>query len=182
MVYVLLADGFEEMEAIAPIDLLRRVGCHVQTVAIGCAARTVTGAHGITVTADIAEAEVAFDDLQAVILPGGMPGTLNLEASDTVQKLLDTAVACDDTVIAAICAAPSVLGHKGILQGKKAVCYPGFEKELVGAVLQDTPVAVDGRIITSKGAGTATEFALALAKALVSEEAANRMREGIQCK
>ncbi len=182
MVYVLLADGFEEMEAIAPIDLLRRVGCELQTVAIGSATLQVTGAHGITVTADIAESDVVYDGLQAVILPGGMPGTLNLEASGTVQKLLDVAVSCDDTVIAAICAAPSVLGHKGILQGKKAVCYPGFEKELIGAVLQDTPVAVDGRIITSKGAGTATDFALALVKALVGEEAANRVREGIQCK
>lgn len=179
MVYVFLAEGFEEMEAIAPIDLLRRAGCKVVTVAVGD--RLVSGAHGIPVQADITADQVVYEDVEAVILPGGMPGTLNLEASDAVQQMLDYAWK-SDLVIGAICAAPSVLGHKGFLEGKCAVCYPGFEKELRGATISAEPVAVDGRIVTAKGAGVGTEFGLALVEMLVSAEAAQALREGIQCK
>lgn len=179
MVYVFLAEGFEEMEAIAPIDLLRRAGCDVVTVAVG--ERTVMGAHGIPLQADITEAEVSYDGLEAVILPGGMPGTLNLEASETVQKALDHAWE-NALVIGAICAAPSVLGHKGFLNGKHAVCYPGFENDLRGATVDATPVAVDGNVITAKGAGVATDFGLALVEALASADTAQALKEGIQCK
>lgn len=179
MVYVFLAEGFEEMEAIAPIDLLRRAGCDVKTVAVG--AQTVMGAHGIAVKADITADQVTADDLDAVILPGGMPGTLNLEASETVQEILDAAWQCG-LVIGAICAAPSILGHKRFLVGKHAVCYPGFEKELYGASVDDASVVVDGRIVTAKGAGAAVDFGLALVEMLVSAEMAQALKEGIQCK
>ena len=180
MVYVFLAEGFEEMEAIAPIDLLRRAGCAVQTVAVGTS-RTVTGSHGIPLTADITAAEVTTVGLEAVILPGGMPGTLHLEADVTVQTMIDHAVS-EDLVLGAICAAPSILGHKGLLDGKHAVCFPGFEETLAGAVIESAPAVIDGRFVTAKGAGAATEFALALVSLLVSPDKARELREGIQCK
>lgn len=188
MIYVLLANGFEELEALAPVDLLRRAGCDVRTVAIACGddavrhTKTVCGAHSILVQADLAEDEVATDGLEAVILPGGMPGTTNLERSETVQALLSYA-AENNLLIGAICAAPSILGHKGLLRGKRAVCYPGFEKALDGALSAGgESVVVDGTIVTAKGAGVATEFALELVRALVSDEACRTIREGIQCK
>ncbi len=180
VIYVMLAQGFEEMEAIAPIDLLRRAGCEVKTVAID-ETLTVTGAHGITVTADLPASEAVTDSLEALVLPGGMPGTRHLEASETVQRLIDYAVA-NDLVIGAICAAPSILGHRGLLEGKRAVCYPGFENELHGAIVENASVVTDGHMITAKGAGVADAFGLALVHVLVSEETANRLREGIQCK
>ncbi len=180
MIYVLLAEGFEEMEAIAPIDLLRRAGVDVQTVSIADDA-VVCGSHGISVTADITRSDVTTDGLEGVILPGGLPGTTNLQASPLVQELLDYAVA-HDLYIGAICAAPSVLGAKGILRGKKAVCYPGYEQTLEGAEVVDAPAVIDGHIVTGKGAGVSQWFALALVEAIISKETADRLREGIQCK
>ncbi len=180
VIYVFLAEGFEEMEAIAPIDLLRRAGCAVQTVAVG-PSRTVTGSHGIPITADITASEVTTDGLEAVILPGGMPGTLHLEADETVQAMIDHAVSAR-LVLGAICAAPSILGHKGLLEGKRAVCFPGFEEALAGAIVERSLVVTDDRVVTAKGAGAATEFGLALVSLLVSPEKARELREGIQCK
>lgn len=180
MIYVLLADGFEEMEAIAPIDLLRRAGCRVQTVAVADT-RTVTGAHAIPFTADITIDAVTTDGLQAVVLPGGMPGTRNLEASAAVQALIDYAWE-HQVVLGAICAAPSILGHKGLLRGKRAVCYPGFEEALEGAVVDTALTVTDGTVVTAKGAGAATEFGLALVRLLVDADTADKLREGIQCK
>ena len=181
MIYVLLADGFEEMEAIAPIDLLRRAGCDVVTVAV-TPNKTVTGAHHIPFVADITAQEVTFDGLQAVILPGGMPGTSNLDASQTVHALIEYAVE-RQLVLGAICAAPSVLGKKGILRGKRATCFPGFETVLHGADVDMTALAVtDGQIVTARGAGAATEFGLSLVSLLVSPQTAQELREGIQCK
>ena len=180
MIYVFLAEGFEEMEAIAPIDLLRRAGCDVHVVAVG-ESLVVKGAHGIAVTADLSERDVTTDTLQAVVLPGGMPGTLNLEASQTVQTMIGYAYD-NDLVLGAICAAPSVFGHRGFLNGKRAVCYPGFEKDLHGAVVEHESVVTDGNIITAKGAGVAHDFGLALVAALVSKEKADELREVIQCK
>ncbi len=188
MIYVLLANGFEELEALAPVDLLRRAGCELQTVAIrsdddaGSHSKTVCGAHAVLVEADITEDEVTTDGLEAVILPGGMPGTRNLEHSQTVQKLLSYA-AENDLLIGAICAAPSILGHNKLLYGKRAVCYPGFEEALDGALpVKEDGVVIDGTIVTAKGAGVATEFALALIKVLVSDELSLTIRKGIQCK
>lgn len=159
MIYVFLADGFEECEALAPVDILRRGGYEVKTVGVG--GRTVIGSHKIPVVCDITEDEAKTDGLEAIILPGGMPGTLNLEKSERVQGFIDYA-AEKGLVIGAICAAPSVLGHKGLLKGKKATCFPGFEKELLGAEFLDEPVVTDGKITTACGAGAAFDFGFRL--------------------
>ena len=179
MIYAFLADGFEETEAIAPIDLLRRSGKKVVTVGVGD--NMVTSSHGVTVVTDTIAQEAALtDELEMIILPGGMPGTLNLENNDYVQAAIDYCVK-NDRYIAAICAAPSILGHKGLLSGKKAVCFPGFEKDLEGAETAESGVAEDGKIITAKGAGVCIEFALKLVEKLVSAEKAEEIRKGIQC-
>lgn len=135
MVYVFLADGFEEVEALTPVDLLRRAGAEVRTVGVG--SKNITGAHGITVACNMSEDEAAEsikeapEALEMTVLPGGMPGTLNLGKSGTVSHFLDAAAECG-AFIGAICAAPSVLGAKGLLRGRRAVCYPGFEDKLTG--------------------------------------------------
>lgn len=157
MVYVFLADGFEELEALAPVDVLRRAGIEVKTV--GVTGKNVSGSHGITVECDITANEAVFEDLDGIILPGGLPGTTNLEADETVQKFIDYA-AQNGKIIGAICAAPMILGHKGLLQGKNAVCFTGFEKELTGAHVLDRPAVRDGNIVTGWGAGGAVDFAL----------------------
>ena len=177
MVYVFLADGFEEMEAIAPIDLLRRAGKEVVTV--GVTGKTVMGAHGIPVTADITENELtSFEGTEMIVLPGGMPGTLNEEKSAVVQAAI--AYCTENNIhVGAICAAPSILGHKGVLNGKKAVCYPGFEKELLGAEVSMDGVVTDGSITTARGAGVAADFGLELIRVLCGEELSLKIRAAI---
>ena len=155
MIYVLLADGFEETEMIAPLDMLRRAGIPVQTV--GVTGADVEGAHGIRVRADILPEAVNKETAQGVILPGGMPGTTNLQKSAFVQDLVEHC-ANEGRLVAAICAAPMILGELGLLEGKESVCFPGFEEHLKGAIIRDCPVAVDGNVITGKGAGAALEF------------------------
>ena len=177
MVYVFLANGFEEVEALVQVDMLRRCELDVKTVGIG--GQVVRGSHGITVACDIMPEEMSMSGLQAIVLPGGMPGTLNLEQSEDVQNAIRYCVS-QGKIIGAICAAPSILGHMGLLENKKAVCFPGFEGELTGAVVLDVPVVRDGNIITSKGAGTAFQFAFALAEALCSPERAEHLKAGIQ--
>lgn len=160
MVYLFLADGFEETEALVTVDFLRRAGYEVRTVGVGKA--MLTGAHGISVIADTLEDEVVLDEkIEAVVLPGGMPGTLNLKASETVKKAVLYANSQKKTV-GAICAAPSVLGEWGLLKGKTATCYPGFEDALVGAEVCDAPCVISDNIVTAKGAGAVFEFAAAL--------------------
>ena len=178
MVAVFLADGFEEIEALATVDILRRANLDVQTVGVGSA--TPVGAHNIAVTADITEEDLVVDTVDAVVLPGGMPGTLNLEKSAIVQSAVRYAME-RHLPVAAICAAPSILGHTGYLVGKRATCYPGFETELDGAVLCDG-VVTDGNITTACGAGVAVDFALELVRVLVSDDAAESIRRGIQCR
>lgn len=178
MVYVFLAEGFEEMEALAPIDLLRRVGVEVTTVGVG--GKLIKGAHGVGFTADSDGEGLDFSDVDCVVLPGGMPGTTNLDASPMVEACLMKA-AEKKALIAAICAAPSVLGHKGLLKGKKATCFPGFEEDLLGALHTGAPVEKDGNIITARGAGVALDFALALVAELKGETAAKELRESLQC-
>lgn len=178
MVYCFLADGFEELEVIAPIDMLKRAG--VEVITAGVTGKNVTGSHGITFVADVTAEEIALsDELEAVILPGGMPGTLNLEKSGIVQKAIDFAVS-NDKYVCAICAAPSILGHKGLLRGKKATAFPGFEKDLEGAITDNYFVAHDGRFITARGAGVATEFGLEIVSALVSAEKSAEIKATIQ--
>ncbi len=180
MVYVFLADGFEETEALAPVDILRR--CGIETATVGVGGIEITGSHQITVKADIAESDISTDNMDAVILPGGMPGTLNLEKSPVVRASIKYC-AENDLPVCAICAAPSVLGHMGILKGKKAVCFPGFEQELEGAqVISDELVVTDGKIITAKGAGAAIEFGLAAAALLAGREKSDSTKAAMQCR
>ena len=176
MIAVLLADGFEEIEALVPVDILRRAGLDVKTVAIG--SKIAVGSHGIPVVCDITKDEVALDAVSAVIFPGGMPGSLNLDASDFSSKIID-AVKKNGGIIAAICAAPLVLGRRGLLEGKRATWYPGFENELVGATTRGASVEVDGNIVTARGMGVALEFALTLVKLILGEEEAKRISASI---
>ncbi len=180
MIYVFLANGFEETEAIAPIDILRRSELNVTTVGIG--EDVIVSSHGIAVIPDITEVEfVPSDDIDMIVLPGGMPGTLNLEKSRTVQDAIDYCIA-NDKYIAAICAAPSILGRKGFLNGKKATCFPGFEQFLAGAEYTGESVVHDGKIVTAKGAGVAIEFGLKLSEILTSEANSKKIKASLQCK
>lgn len=176
MVYVMLADGFEEVEAIEPIDILRRGGVEVQTV--GVKGKTVTGAHGIPVTADIEIGEVDMESMVLLMLPGGA-GHEILDASNAVHALISYAVA-HGIYISAICAAPSILGKKLILEGKKATCFPGYEKYLYGADITGEKAVVDGKIITGKGAGAAADFGFAMLEILKGKETADKIKEIMQ--
>jgi 4-methyl-5(b-hydroxyethyl)-thiazole monophosphate biosynthesis len=156
MIYVFLAEGFEEIEAVTPIDLLRRAGQNVSTVGIG--GREITGRSGITFIADIELSEIKLsEDLKMIILPGGMPGVDNLYASERVREAIEYC-ARNEIHIGAICAAPSILGRMGLLKGKRVTCYPGFEKYLEGAEIIDAPAVAAGTIITGRGAGTSFQF------------------------
>lgn len=177
MVYLFLAEGFEEIEAITPIDILRRAGIEIKAVTIN-GNREVKGRSGIGVIADITIDEVQTDKMEMVILPGGMPGTKNLDQDEQVQNIIQYAVD-NDRWIAAICAAPTILGKAGYLKEKDAVCYPGCEEDLKGAVIGDKPVVRCGKIITSKGAGTAIDFSLELVSALRSEALAAKVGKEI---
>lgn len=173
-VVVLLAEGFEEVEAVTPIDFLRRAGCEV--VVAGVSGVSVTGAHGITLSADASLAECSghFD---AVVVPGGMPGAANVAASPQAIDLIN-AVQRGGGIVAAICAAPAVvLAPNGFLGGKKATCYPGFERHFGETDFSEDRVVVDGNLITSRGPGTAAEFALQLVRALVGDEAADELHQ-----
>lgn len=157
MVYIFLADGFEEIEALATVDVIRRAGIDCKTV--GVTGKSVTGSHGIKVESDIGITDIDFNEMSAVVLPGGMPGTINLENNKNVIDAVQYAYN-KELLIAAICAAPSILGHLGLLRGKKATCYDGFEYELVGAQFIPDGVCADGNIITACGAGVAIDFGL----------------------
>ena len=178
MVYMFLANGFEEIEALCPLDLLRRAGVEVTTVGIG--GDSITGSHGITVKADIKDKKVKFENIDMVILPGGMPGTTNLDASELVHRALDLAKE-QNAYVAAICAAPMILGKRGDLKGKDAVCYPGFEEYLEGAKLHPRGVTVvsAGKTITARGMGVALEFGLCLVAALCGEKKADELRYAV---
>ncbi len=181
MVTLFLADGFEEIEALCPLDLLRRAGVEILTVGVG--SKTIRGAHGIVVTADIttreAEKLLKTEKIEMVILPGGMPGTLNLKKDKVVNEFIDAAYENGD-FLAAICAAPSILGEKRILSGGEAICFPGFADSLAGATISAKSVVREGNIITAKGMGVALEFGLELVAALTSREKAEELRKSIQ--
>ncbi len=176
MVYIFLADGCEEIEALTPIDILRRAGIKVLTV--GVDKKQIVGAHGIGIIADTDTNAFVPQKCDMVILPGGMPGTNNLAASKAVQKTLDMAKECG-AYIAAICAAPIILGDRGELVGKRAACYPGFEERLTGATVLSEGVVTDGKIITARGMGVACDFALTLVKVLLGEDAAKKIAKQI---
>jgi len=177
MIYLFLADGFEEIEALAPVDLLRRAGKRILTVGVG--KREITGRSDITVIADIEASEIKLDsELEMIILPGGMPGTTNLETSLEVSKAISFC-AENDKFIAAICAAPSILGKLGLLNGKRAICYPSFEKHLKGALVGFDSVVADGKIITAKSAGASLEFSLKLIEVLCGTDKADEISRAI---
>lgn len=181
MVYIFLADGFEEIEALTPADILRRAGIDVALA--GVTGDIVTGAHGIKVVCDVT-ADSAADVIcspagaEMIVLPGGLPGADNLYASDAVSRSVE-AMKESGGFIAAICAAPYILGQKGLLDGRMATCYPGFEDKLTGAEVYDCDVIRDGEIITGRAMGSATDFALELVEALKGEDAAEKLRDAI---
>lgn len=179
MIYVFLADGFEETEAVAPIDILRRCGKELQTV--GIEKKNVVSSHGLKVECDITEDEVKLDgSLELIILPGGLKGTRTLEMSETVNKAVDFCAA-NNRYIAAICAAPTILGKRGLLGGKKAICYRGMEGDLKGAEISSEPVVADGYFITGKGAAVSVEFGLKIAEVLISPEKSAEIADKIMC-
>ena len=176
MVYVLLAEGFEEVEALTPVDLLRRAGVEVRLV--GVTGATVRGARGISVVNDLSMDEVDLAKADMLVLPGGMPGTTNLDEHPGVKRVVEDYVT-SGKYVAAICAAPSILGGMGLLKGKRAACYPSVEDKLSGAVISRLPVVQDGNIITSRGMGTAIDFALKLTEILFDREKAEELAASI---
>ncbi|MBQ7758257.1 DJ-1 family glyoxalase III [Anaerotignum sp.] len=174
-VYVFLAEGFEEMEAVTPVDLLRRVGVDAKLVSV-TGDKAVTGAHGITYQADLLFEEI--EDADMLVLPGGMPGTLNLQAHQGLSELLVKQHEAHKWVCA-ICAAPMVLGSLGILMGRHATIYPGMEAHLIGAEPVADEVCIDGNVVTSRAPGTAIPFALTLAELLTDEKTAANLTKDI---
>lgn len=174
---ILFAHGYEEVEALTVVDLLRRakIGCEILSVADS---GQVTGSHGISIGADRNFSGTDFSQYDGVILPGGMPGTTNLAADERVLALLRSFAAAGK-LTAAICAAPTVLAKAGLLEGKKAVCYPGMEEQLTGAKVSFDPVAVDGTVITSRGLGTAIPFALSIVQYFEGRERAEALASSV---
>ncbi len=175
--FVFLAEGFEEIEAITVIDMLRRAGIPTQTVSI-TESNSVTGAHQITMQADVLISQISIEQAKALILPGGMPGSKNLQNSEPLIALLK-AQNHRKGCVAAICAAPTVLAHAGILENKNATCYPGFEDQLTGANLKTHPVVIDHNIITSRGPATAAAFGHALIEFLANKDIADEVAHGM---
>lgn len=181
MVYLFLAEGFEEIEAIAPVDILRRLNINVTTV--GVTGKVVTGSHNIKITADITIEEADFSDIEVAILPGGMPGTTNLGNSEILCNLLKEC-AKKGKLIAALCAAPSVLGKLGLLKGKVYTCYPGFESEDFGGIYKKIPVAEshgDYAVITAWGPGAAFRFGFDIANLITGESVENLKEAMMMC-
>ncbi|HEY5511381.1 MAG TPA: DJ-1 family glyoxalase III [Prolixibacteraceae bacterium] len=172
-----LASGFEEIEAVSIIDVLRRAGFEVTTVSITGFCK-VTGAHNISIEADKLFEEANYDQADMIILPGGMPGTTNLQNHPGLSEKLTQFYEGNKT-IGAICAAPSILGSLGFLKGRKAVCYPGFESKLTGATVLKSPFVVDGNIITGRGVGTALEFSLEIVRMFKGDEEAANLRTAL---
>ncbi len=177
MIAILLAEGFEEIEALTPLDFFRRAGLDAKTVSI-TEERLVRGAHGIQVTADAVANEFNANDVEALILPGGMPGAKNLDSSPFVDKAIRDIYAGGKR-IGAICASPFLLGKRGLLKGERAVCYPGFEAHLEGATVEDLPCLTSGRITTARGAGAAAEFSIELLRRLADDATAERIASSV---
>ena len=176
MVYLFLADGFEEIEALTQVDYLRRAGIDIKTCGIG--GEYITGSKGITVKADMPIEQVSLADADMLILPGGLGGVKGIRENEKAMSLLRQAYVAGIR-ISAICAAPTVLARLGITDGKNATCYPGMEGEMGSAKMQDLPAVTDGRVITGRAAGAAFDFALALITALRGQEIAAQVAAGI---
>ncbi len=174
---IFLADGFEEIEALTVVDLLRRAGIEITTASI-MGRKDVTGSHSIKVEADALLEDIDFGSLDMIILPGGQPGTRNLDACDPLKTRIKE-FADSGKMLAAICAAPTVFGGMGLLNGKKACCYPSCEVGLTGADVQTSEVTKDGSFITSRGMGTAIPFGLAIIEHFQGKDAADDMAQKI---
>lgn len=176
---IFMADGCEEIEGLTVVDLVRRAGIEITMISIS-GKKEVTSSHNVTFLADMLKEDVNFDELDGIVLPGGMPGTLNLGADETVNEAVKK-FAKEGKLVSAICAAPSVLGAAGVLEGKTATCHPGFEEKLTGAAVSSEAVAVDGNIITSRGMGTAVDFGLAIIDFLTNGDAEvlEKVKKGI---
>jgi 4-methyl-5(b-hydroxyethyl)-thiazole monophosphate biosynthesis len=176
-IYVFLAEGFEEIEALTPVDVLRRAGLSVKTVSV-MDKYIVTGAHGVPVLADVMFDEVFAEDVEMILLPGGLPGATNLDAHEGLSEMILN-FAKAEKPLAAICAAPLVFGNRGLLEGKKATCYPGFETYLKGAQYTAALVEKDGNFITGKGPGAAMEFAFAIVEKYCGIDKVNELKQGM---
>ena len=176
-VFIHFANGFEEIEAITPVDVLRRAGCDVVTVSV-TGKKDVHGAHGVTFMADKLFEEMNYEQAHMIVLPGGQPGSDNLNKHEGLKKQIRIFHE-QGKMVAAICAAPLVLGSTGILKGRKATCYPGVESQLTGATCTGNAVEVDGNIITGKGPGVALKFSLRLAEELTGKEKADAVKQAM---
>lgn len=174
---VFFAEGYEEIEALTVVDICRRGGIETDMVSVS-GEREVTGSHGICVRTDKPLEGLDFDAYDMLVLPGGMPGTRNLEACGRLMEQVD-AFCAEGKYIGAICAAPSIFGHRGILKGRRACSYPAFESHLEGAVVTEGPVELSDHVITSRGMGTAIDFGLAILGVFCGEEKAKEMAEAI---
>lgn len=176
-IYVFLAEGFEEIEALTPVDVLRRAGLPVKTVSV-TGVQAVAGAHGVPVVADVMFEEVKEEEAEMIVLPGGLPGATNLDAHEGLGRLIADFAAAGRP-LAAICAAPLVYGKRGLLKGRKATCYPGFENFLEGADYTAALVEKDGNFITGKGPGAAMDFAFAIVEKYCGKEKVDELKNGM---
>lgn len=177
MVYLFLANGFEEIEALCVLDFLRRAGAEAKTVGVN--GKIACGSHGIDVICDMTENELDLNsDFDMVILPGGMPGSVNLDNSLVVDTMVKRAYK-ENKLLCAICAAPFILGKRGMLKNKRATCYPGFENQLEGAIIVNEGVVRDGNIITGRAMGSSHDFALEIVEALVGKEMKDKLKEAV---
>ncbi|MBO5059296.1 MAG: DJ-1/PfpI family protein [Clostridia bacterium] len=176
MIYVLLADGFEDIEALEPVDILRRAEIEVKTV--GIAGKSVTSAHDITVSADITIDEVLKEDMTMLVLPGGS-GHVNLDASSEVHALISYA-AENEIYIAAICASPSIIGKLGLLEGRKYTCFPGFEQFAAGGIFSEEKAVLDGKFLTAKGAGAASDFGFKMVEIFKGKDLSESLKKQMQ--
>lgn len=174
---IFMADGCEEIEGLTVVDVVRRAKMEIVTISV-TGKKEVTGSHNVTFFADALASEVNYDELDGIVLPGGMPGILNLGADETVNRVIKEFAAAGK-LVCAICAAPSVLGAAGILEGKHATCHPGFEEKLIGATTSEDEVVVDGNIITSRGMGTAIAFALSIVRYFKDDAAVEEIKKGL---
>lgn len=185
---VFFAEGYEEIEALTVVDICRRCGLEVDMVAVpGVASesdaaaheeRWVKSSHNVTVQMDKTIGQVNFDEYDMLVLPGGKLGTENLEAHEELMAQVD-AFYQGGRYVAAICAAPSILGHRGILKGRKACCYPGFESQLEGADVTNGPVEISDKVVTARGMGASVDFALAIAGIFCGQDKADEMAKTI---
>ena len=173
MIYLFLASGFEEAEAITTVDILRRADIEVKTVSVED--KIVTGSHGVPVVCDLCVEDARYDNMTGIVLPGG-PGVANLKKSEALRDLVRYAYD-NGLLLAAICAAPTILGEWGYLKDKRAVCYPGEEEKLIGAKIEAGAVIQDGNIITGKGPGAVVDFAFVVAKALTDSKKVDQVKQ-----